>query len=169
MIHTDRLILRSWREADRPALAAMQADPEVMHDYPAPLTRAESNVRFDRYQSAIERLGYGRWLMERRTDGAFLGYVGVMPIFEDHPCAPGVEIGWRMNRAAWGFGYASEGAAAALRDGFERARFEEVIAYTAPTNARSRAVMARLGMSRDAARDYDDALHGPFVVYVSRP
>ena len=63
----------------------------------------------------------------------------------------------------------AQNLAAALRDGFERMRFEEIIAYTAPTNARSRAVMARLGMSRDAARDYEDSLHGPFVVYVSRP
>ena len=169
MIQTDRLILRPWRDEDRAALAAMQADPEVMHDYPAPLTQAESEVRLGRYQSAIERLGYGRWLMARREDGAFLGYVGVMPIFDDHPCAPGVEIGWRMNRAAWGFGYASEGAAAALQDGFARARFDEVVAYTAPTNTRSRAVMERLKMRREAGRDFEDPLHGPFVVYVARP
>jgi RimJ/RimL family protein N-acetyltransferase len=169
MIQTDRLILRAWRDADRPDMAAMQADPEVMHDYPAPLTRAESDMRVDRYQSAIARLGFGRWVMARRDNGAFLGYVGVMPIFDDHPCAPGVEIGWRMTRAAWGFGYASEGAAAALRDGFERMRFGEVIAYTAPTNTRSRAVMERLGMTRDRSRDFRGYGGGPFVVYAARP
>jgi RimJ/RimL family protein N-acetyltransferase len=169
MIQTDRLILRPWCDADRPAFAAMNADPEVMHDYPAPLTRAECDLQLDRYQAAIERLGYGRWAMERREDGLFLGYVGAMPIFNDHPCAPGAEIGWRMIRAAWGFGYASEGAAAALRDGFARLGFAEITAYTAPTNARSRAVMRRLGMARDASRDFEHPSAGPFVVYVARP
>ena len=169
MIHTDRLILRPWRDADRPAMAAMLADPEVMHDYPAPLTTAESDQKIDRYQVAIGRVGFGRWSMERRDDGMFLGYVGVMPIFDDHPCAPGVEIGWRMIRPAWGFGYASEAAAAALRDGFERVGLSEIIAYTTPTNARSRAVMHRLGMTREPARDFDNATAGRFVVYTARP
>jgi ribosomal-protein-alanine N-acetyltransferase len=168
MIQTDRLILRPWREADRPALAAMNADPEVMHDFPAPLSRAESDVKLDRYQSAIDRLGFGRWAIERREDAALLGYVGMMPIADDHSCAPGVEIGWRMIRRAWGFGYASEGAAAALDDGFRRLGFDEIIAYTAPTNARSRAVMERLRMVRDSIRDFTAPEHGPFVVYAIR-
>jgi len=169
MIQTDRLILRPWRDADRPAYAAMNADPEVMHDFPAPLTRAECDLKMDRYQSAIDRLGFGRWAMERREDGLFIGYVGAMPIGDGEACAPGVEIGWRMIRRAWGFGFASEGAAAALRDGFERMGFTEIIAYTAPTNARSRAVMRRLGMARDARRDFEHPTAGPFVVYAATP
>ena len=165
MIQTDRLILRPWRDADRQAFAAMNADPEVMHDFPAPLTRAESDAKLDRYQAAIDSVAFGRWAVERLEDGLFLGYVGVMPIFDDHPCAPGVEIGWRMIRGAWGFGYASEAAAASLRDGFERLGFAEVIAYTAPTNARSQAVMRRLGMTRDATRDFEGPFGGLSVVY----
>jgi RimJ/RimL family protein N-acetyltransferase len=169
MIETPRLILRPWRDADRAAFAAMNADPEVMHDFPAPLSRAESDAKLDRYQANIERLGYGRWLIERREDGAFLGYTGIMPVFDDHPCAPGQEIGWRMVRAAWGFGYASEGAAASLRDGFERLGFAEIIAYTGVTNARSQAVMRRLGMARDPARDFEVPDAGLFLVYTTRP
>jgi RimJ/RimL family protein N-acetyltransferase len=169
MIQTDRLILRSWREADRAGLAAMNADPEVMHDYPLPLGRSESDAKVDRYQAAIDRLGFGRWAIERREDGLLLGYVGMMPIMDDHPRAPGVEIGWRMIRRAWGFGYASEGAAAALADGFGRLGFKEIIAYTEPTNTRSRAVMERLGMVRDAARDFSPPGQGAFVVYSARP
>ena len=167
MIRTDRLILRPWRDADRPAFAAMNADPEVMHDFPAPLGRAECDLKLDRYQTTIDRRGYGRWAMERREDGLFLGYVGPMPIWDDHPCAPGVEIGWRMIRPVWGCGYASEGAAAALRDGFERAGLTEIVAYTAADNHRSRAVMRRLSMTRDAARDFQDPAAGPFVVYAA--
>jgi RimJ/RimL family protein N-acetyltransferase len=168
MITTERLILRPWREADRAPFAAMHADPEVMHDFPAPLSRAESDAKQDRYQANIERAGFGRWAIERREDARFLGYTGIMPVFADHPCAPGVEIGWRMIRAAWGFGYASEAAAAALRDGFERLGFAEVLAYTGVTNARSQAVMRRLGMGRDPKRDFTDPEAGPFWVYAAK-
>ncbi len=172
MIQTQRLILRPWRDADRPAFAVMNADPEVMHDFPAPLTHTESNLKLDRYQAAIERLGYGRWAMERREDGVFIGYVGMMPIADGHAAGyiagPSVEIGWRMVRAAWGSGFATEGAAAALSDGFERLGFAEIIAYTGPTNLRSRAVMRRLGMARDPSRDFVDSLAGAYVVYALR-
>ena len=169
MILTDHLILRAWTDADRDPFAAMHADPEVMHDFPAPLTRAESDAKLDRYQTAIDQLGFGRWAMQRREDGRFLGYVGMLPIADHYPLAPGAEIGWRMVRAAWGFGYATEGARAAIRDGFGRVGFDEIIAFTATSNARSRAVMTRLGMVRDAARDFDILNAGRFVVYAARP
>jgi RimJ/RimL family protein N-acetyltransferase len=169
MIQTERLILRPWREADRGPYAAMNADPEVMHDFPAPLTREESDAKLDRYQANYERLGYTRWVIERCEDERFLGYAGVLPIFAGHPAGDGVEIGWRMIRPAWGFGYASEAARAALRDGFDRIGMSEILAYTADTNARSEAVMVRLAMQREAARDFSHPTAGPCVVYVARP
>ena len=71
------------------------------------------------------------------------------------PNAPGVEIAWRLGRAWWGRGFATEAARAALQDGFDRCGLDEVIAFTATGNARSQAVMQRLGMTRDAAADFD--------------
>ena len=77
-----------------------------------------------------------------------------MPNFSAHftPC---VEIGWRLAHDAWGHGYATEGARAALAFGFETLRLAEIISMTTPDNARSRHVMEKLGMSRDAADDFD--------------
>jgi RimJ/RimL family protein N-acetyltransferase len=103
--------------------------------------------------------------------GEFLGYAGLMPLGPDHPLGPGVEIGWRLARHAWGQGYATEAAAAALQDGFGRLGFGEILAYTAPDNPRSQAVMARLDLRRDPSRDftatYDGvAWHG--LVWVAR-
>ena len=172
MIETARVRLRPWRESDRAPLAAMHSDEEVMADYGGPLTRLESDAKFDRYAAAFETVGFSRLALER-LDGAFLGYVGVMPIWPTHPVAPGVEIGWRLVRSAWGAGYASESARAALRDGFQRQGWDEVLSYTAPDNIRSQAVMARLGLARDQGRDFiandDTAAAWTGLVWVARP
>lgn len=173
-IRTQRTCLRPWRDGDRGALAAMLADPEVMHDWPAPQSRAESDAKLDRYAASYQQNGFGRMLLETH-DGAFLGYVGVNPIPPLHANAgagEGVEIGWRLVRKAWGQGFATEAARAALEDGFRRLGFGEVLTYTAPTNARSQAVMRRLGLSREAARDFSYELDGvtyPYVVFVAYP
>jgi RimJ/RimL family protein N-acetyltransferase len=170
-IETARTVSRPWRETDRGALAAMLADPRVMWDYGGPLSRAESDAKLDRYARAYARHGYSRWALEGKA-GGFLGYVGLMPVDPDHPMAGSVEIGWRLVRGAWGHGYATEAARASLRDGFARLGFPEVVSYTAADNARSQAVMGRLGLERDAARDFvagygDNAWAG--LVWVARP
>src|SRR5437764_1367293 len=71
------------------------------------------------------------------------------------PFAPAVEIGWRLTRAYWGQGYATEAARAALDDGFGRLGLDEIVAFTLPINQRSRRVMERLGMSRDPVDDFE--------------
>ncbi len=167
MIETARLTLSAWTEAERAPFVAMCADPEVMHDYPAPEDAATAGARFDRYIAAQARDGFGKWAVRRKADGAFLGWCGVSPIWPTLKPAPGLEIGWRVVRAAWGHGYASEAARAALADIFARTDAAEVISFTLPTNTRSMAVMARLGLTRDAARDFTYETGKPAVVFVA--
>jgi RimJ/RimL family protein N-acetyltransferase len=170
VIATERLILRQWTEADRDAFATILADPEVMHDYPAPHTRAEADEKLDRYRAHIAAHGFGKWAVERQADGALLGYVGVAHIFRELPVFPGLEVGWRLARTAWGVGYASEAASMALSDVFTRTDATEVVSFTAASNSRSQAVMRRIGLERDAGRDfvYPIGTSGPAVVYVAR-
>ena len=153
IIETPRLRLRPWRESDREAFAAMHADPEVMVDAPKPLTREKSDRKLDRYAAAFDRLGFCSWAVEA-LDGDFLGYAGVMPSREPHPLGPHYGAGWRLIRRAWGHGYATEATRAAFDDVFRRVGLSEVLAYTSPDNARSQAVMARLGLRRDTERDF---------------
>jgi RimJ/RimL family protein N-acetyltransferase len=152
-LKTDRLILRPWRPSDRDAFAALNADPEVMHDLGGPLTRAASDAKLGRYISTFERHGCSRLVIEDQS--GFVGYAGVMPAASDHPLAPHAEIGWRLVRAAWGKGYATEAARAALDDAFARLGLDEVLAYTAIDNRRSQAVMERLGLRREPLLDFD--------------
>ena len=174
MIETPRLVLRRWRDADRAPFIAMSADPAVMDWLGGTRTAEQSEATIDRIESAFDRLGHGFFAIERKADGAFLGFAGLAPVHEREPIPEGVEIGWRLIRAAWGAGYATEAARAALDDGFTRLALPEVVAFTARTNLRSQAVMQRLGMTRDAARDFDhpalaqDHPLRPHVVYFAR-
>ncbi|RZU76711.1 ribosomal-protein-alanine N-acetyltransferase [Micromonospora kangleipakensis] len=154
-LRTERLRLRRWREADRAAFAQMNADPEVMEHFPAPLTRRDSDLLVDRIEAGFEQHGFGLWAIEVVTTGQFVGLTGLsVPGFEAH-FIPAVEVGWRLARPAWGQGYATEAARAAIDYGFTRAALPMIVSFTAAINARSRAVMERLGMARDPADDFD--------------
>lgn len=171
IIRTARLRLRPWLDRDREAFAAMHADPDVMVDEAKLLSREESDRKLDRYSACFEQHGFCRWCVET-LDGQFIGYTGIMRASDRHTLGPHDDIGWRLTRAAWGFGYATEAAKASLDDAFLRVGLTEVLAYTAPDNIRSQAVMARLGLQRDPARDFAAAYDGTNkwqgLVWVSR-
>jgi RimJ/RimL family protein N-acetyltransferase len=168
IIETARLMLSPWREDDRDELAAMVADPRTMVDYPAPQTRAESDVRFERYRRTYDRVGYSRWCLRLRDTGEFVGYCGNQPLEPDHPIGEGPEIGWRVRRIHWNKGYASEAARASLADGFSRCGMTHVYSYTTTDNARSEAVMRRIGLERLTAKDFTHTNGDRYIVYVAR-
>jgi len=151
-LQTERLVLRAFRDADRAPFAAMNADPAVMEHFPSTLDRAASDALVDRIIDRWRTDGHGLWAVERRDDGAFLGFTGVARL----EYLPVPEIGWRFARFAWGQGFATEAAQAALEFAFETLRLTEIVSVTTVANRRSMAVMERLGMRRDPA---DDFLH----------
>ena len=148
-ITTERLVLRAWRPADREPFAALNADPVVMEQFPAPLTQEQSDAFVDRIEAHFAKHGYGLWVVER--DGAFLGFTG-LNWARDMPFGDSLEVGWRLARHAWGHGYATEAARAALEVGLEQV--DSVVSFTAVTNERSWRVMERLGMRRESEFDH---------------
>jgi RimJ/RimL family protein N-acetyltransferase len=174
LIETERLILRRWRAADLAPFAAMMADPEVGDWLGGTRTRAEARAELARTEAALEASGFGMWAIERLDDGQFIGGAMLRPVHESLQVAPAVEVGWRLARDGWGHGYATESAAALLRHGFEDLGIPEIVAFTADTNLRSQAVMRRLGMRRDPARDFNHPglppghPLRPHVVYAAR-
>lgn len=153
-LHTPRLVLRPWRDADDDAFAAMFADPRVMEFLPA-ASRADIDAFIQRIKAHFAEHGFGWWAVEVPGVAPFIGYVGLtVPRFEA-PFMPAIEIGWRLASAHWGKGYATEGAKAALEFGFSQLGFDEIVSFTVPANTRSRRVMERLGMTHDPAEDFD--------------
>jgi RimJ/RimL family protein N-acetyltransferase len=173
MITTSRLILRPWRETDREPYVAMMADPEVGYWLGGTRAREVALADIERWDAVIARDGFGFFALERKADGAFLGAAALLVLPADRPPGPCHELGWRLAREAWGFGYATEAARALLDEGFERLNLSEILAFTATSNLRSRAVMERLGMRRDESRDFDHPALAPdhplrrHVVYVA--
>lgn len=145
-LRTDRLLLRQWRETDLQPFAALNADPAVMEHFPAPLERAQSDALAARERSRIEERGWGLWAVEIVASGDFIGFVGLAEEDFGFDWTPAVEIGWRLAQAAWGYGYATEAATAVLAHAFQVLGLDEVVSFTATTNAPSLAVMQRIGL-----------------------
>jgi ribosomal-protein-alanine N-acetyltransferase len=153
-LHTPRLVLRSWRDADDDAFAAMFSDPAVMEFLPA-ASRAEIDAFIQRIKAHFAEHGFGWWAVEVPGVAPFIGYVGLtVPRFDAH-FMPAVEVGWRLASAHWGQGYATEGARAALEFGFTQLGLDEIVSFTVPANTRSLRVMERIGMIHDPAEDFD--------------
>lgn len=155
MIVTDRLVLRPAVDADRGAIAAMNAHPRVGEWLGGVRDRAASDAFVDRVQAHQAEHGFGFWVVERQADARVIGMTGVWWIPPEMSMPDTAEIGWRFHPDAWGQGYATEAAHAALAYGFETLGLPEIIAFTARTNLASQAVMRRIGMTPDPARDFD--------------
>ena len=154
-LHTERLLLRQWREDDLEPFAALNADRQTMRYFPSPPSREESDALAERSRQQIEEEGWGLWAVEVEGVTDFIGFVGLArPSFEEH-FTPAVEVGWRLGREHWGHGYATEAAGAALRYGFAELGLDEIVSFTSTLNEPSWRVMERLGMSHDPADDFE--------------
>jgi RimJ/RimL family protein N-acetyltransferase len=158
--------MRRWHAEDREPFAAMNADPEVMLYFPAPLDRPASDAMVDRIEEHFERHGFGLWALQVRESETFIGFTGLSPMPEGVPGAGGFEVGWRLARQAWGQGYATEAARAARDFALDVAGLAEVWSLTAVVNTPSIAVMERIGMSRVTVIDHPRVPPGPLRPHV---
>lgn len=168
-----RVRLRAWRDSDLEPFAALNADPEVMRWLGEPMTRAASDATAARIRAEMQHRGFGLWAVEVPGIADFIGFVGLqVPRFEADftPC---VEVGWRLARAYWGSGYATEAARASVDHGFRELGLDEIFSFTVVHNARSRRVMERLGMREDQEFDHPSVPRGHelerHVLYRLRP
>ena len=172
--HTERLVMRRWRDADRGPFAALNADPEVMRYLPATLSRQDSHRLVDRFEGRFDEQGFGLWALEVRATGDFIGFSGLNPMPGGVPGSGSQEVGWRLARHAWHQGYATEAARAAVQAGFVRFGLPVIWSITAVVNTPSEAVMRRLGMERYGGFDHPGLAVGhvlrPHVAYrIERP
>lgn len=154
-LRTPRLRLRRWREEDLAPFAALNADSRVAEFLPKPLSREESDSLARRCDAFFDKHGYGLFAVEVPGVADFIGFTGLAKPSFEAPFMPAVEVGWRIAAEFWGSGYATEGARAALRFGFQDCDLDEIISFTVPANRRSRAVMERLGLPHCEADDFD--------------
>ncbi|WP_374441473.1 GNAT family N-acetyltransferase [Stella sp.] len=136
---TPRLRLRARTLADVEAIMAMDADPEVRR-YLGPVDPDEHRAHVTR--RIVDRVP-DIWAVERRTAPGLIGLCSIAP----RPDGKGKQINWRLARSAWGWGLATEAAAAVLRHALaDPAAYGPLVAIIHPDNAASIAVARRLGM-----------------------
>jgi RimJ/RimL family protein N-acetyltransferase len=148
-IETERLLLRGWREEDIEPYARLCADPEVMQFIGdgSTLTREQSVGQISRFVRHWEQRGFGLWAVEEKGTGTFLGFVGLARQ-EDWGEGPHkTEVGWRLDRASWGRGFATEGARASVGYGFEALGLDGIISIIQPENHASRRVAEKVGLT----------------------
>lgn len=154
ILHGPRITLAPLAEADRPAFAAMNADPAVMRHFVSPLTRAESDAFHGRITAHFAEHGFGFWGVFDRHTGVLGGMCGLFHVPWSARFTPAVEIGWRLAVPFQRQGLAEEAARLALAAGFGPLRLTEIVAYAVPANARSVALIHRLDMSPDGDFDH---------------
>lgn len=155
VIKTERLLLRHWCEEDIAPFAELNADPKVMEYFQSVKSYQETLEEFARIKDGFTTFGWGLWAASLIDDGTFIGFIGLTNVGFTAPFTPAVEIGWRLNAAHWGKGYATEGAKAVLNYGFAHLELNEIVSYTAVGNTRSRHVMEKIEMIHDEKNDFD--------------
>jgi len=155
IIETERLRLRLWQPEDVAPFVQLNADPLVTQFLPGPITTDEARAMCARQNALYGEHGTCYFAATLRETAALIGFVGVKYLDIDRPFAPCYDVGWRLGSRWWGRGLATEGALAALRHGFDVVGLDEIVSFTVPANVRSRRVMERIGMVRDADGDFD--------------
>jgi len=143
-LETERLLIREWQRADRPALAGMATDPEVMRYIHGgmPFTDAEIDEMMARQMRQAAEFGLCMGALVEKATGCVVGVAGTQPLGTTGE----LEIGWWLARDVWGRGYATEAGRAAMLHVLETLDRPRVLAIIDPDNEPSKRVVARLGM-----------------------
>jgi RimJ/RimL family protein N-acetyltransferase len=142
-IETERLVLRTWLPEDAEPLAEIYSQPEYLETMPP--ANAEEQIAM--WSRRWNEDGFAQWAACERATGRLIGRIGLLR-HHDWPLAPDpVEVGWVLHREFWGRGLATEGGSASIEVWRRHLPDQTLHSFTVPQNARSRAVMERLGMS----------------------
>jgi len=157
-ILTPRLGIRNWQDSDLDPMSALNQDEKVMEFFPATPTRDQTENFIRRMQTQFEKTGYCYYAVDRLDTGEFIGFIGLM--YQDYESifTPAVDIGWRLNQASWGNGFATEGAKACLAYGFETLGLQEIYSVASVTNTKSERVMQKIGMEKIDTFDHPKLL-----------
>ena len=163
LLETERLILRRVSLDDLDKMARLNGDPDVMRYIGdgTVWTRAQSEVRIRRILKVYEIFpGLGLWIGEEKVSRKFVGAYALIYI----PKTTEVEVGYRLQKSAWGRGLASEGARALVRYGMFELGLDRVVGLTHPANEASKNVLMKAGLQARGTGHYYDKELCYFVV-----
>lgn len=143
---TKRLVFRDWNEQDLNEFRIMNKDTRVMEYFKKILNKEETDRFYNAIQDEFRNYGYGLYAVETRHNNDFIGFIGFHWANFNSQFTPCIEIGWRLKYEAWGNGFATEGAKACLKYGFDTLGFNKIYSFTSKINLPSENVMKKVGM-----------------------
>jgi RimJ/RimL family protein N-acetyltransferase len=148
-IETEKLLLRRWLEEDLKPYARLCADPGVMRfiGQGSTLAREDSEGQISRFSQHWDERGFGLWALEEKEGGAFIGFAGLAHQEDWTEDRHKTEAWWRLDRAFWGRGLATEAAKASVTYGLETLGLERIISIIQPGNTASRRVAEKAGLT----------------------
>lgn len=155
ILETERLRLRTWKEGDKQALITISQDPEVMQHFPSIPSNDDVKNLFDKINQHQKDKGYSLYAVELKSTADFIGFVGLLTVGYQAHFTPAVEIGWRIAKAYWNKGYATEAAKAVLKKAFFDFKLHEIVSFTTTTNLASQRVMQKIGLHHSTHDDFD--------------
>ena len=157
-IETDRFIIRPISIDDIAGMYQLDSDPDV-HLYVGrkPVTAIErSGEMIAAIHQQYREFGIGRWAVEEKASGKFVGWTGFKFIKEPvNGHANYLDFGYRFQQKTWGKGYATETGRASLDYGINTLGYKNIFATTDVRNAASRNVLEKLGFKYKGIFAYD--------------
>ncbi len=153
---TTRLGFRTWRQSDINVLNVLNNDEEVMACFPKKSTLEDTLNFIRRMQYIFFQKSYCYFAVDTLVDGDFIGFIGLSDKAFPSDFTPCVDIGWRLKRAVWNQGLATEGAKACLAYGFEKRGLAQINAIAPAQNIQSQRVMEKAGMQKRKYFDHPE-------------
>lgn len=148
ILETERLILREWQAEDIDNMAAINSDAEVMKYFPGTQTRAQTEQFIKRMLDLYEKEKFCYFALTLKSSHELIGFTGLSQQTYDAPFTPCTDIGWRLKTSAWGQGYATEAARAALGYGIRKIGLKQIFAVAPEINTASIRIMEKIGMTQ---------------------
>lgn len=144
ILETKRLLLRALTSDDLETVIELNSDPEVVRFITGgtPMTREQTEARFNFYLNHQKTHGFAIWAIINKEDKSFIGICGIQYL-ED---TPNIEVGYRLAKAFWGKGIATEAAKACLDYGFNKLNLSEIVAVIDVENIASQKVIEKIGL-----------------------
>ena len=162
LFKSDRLGFRNWHASDVDELAAINADKEVMEFFPSTRTLPETKTFIERMQQQYAEKGFCYFAVDTLETENLIGFIGLSEQNFAADFTPCIDIGWRLAKAVWNKGYATETARASLEYGFNTLGLTEIIGRAVPQNVASIRVLEKLNMmfwKHDVCEEIEDTVY----------
>ena len=163
LFKSERLGFRNWIDSDKEPYAKMNQDKDVMEYFPSIKTQEESYAQVTRFQKHFANNGFTFFAVDILETNEFIGFIGIINSSFEASFTPCKEIGWRLQKSSWGFGYATEGAKRCLEYGFNQLNFKEIYAITPLKNSKSESVMLKIGMQKQGVFEHPQIEDGHWL------